>query len=151
MIKYALKKWDENNESLRKKIDESNINHFTYEDLVDMTFDVIFNTNVDDNHYALDVNNITMIDNCDYQGTLLFMIPFDTYQPGPHEYFMTYVAYGSCSGCDTLQHIQIIDDDVEHEERVKEIMMLCKDLIANTIVPYNTGWRNIEEFETVTM
>lgn len=150
MIKYALKKWDENNEVLRKKIDESNINHFTYEDLVDMTFDIIFNTNVDDNHYALDVDNITMIDNGDYQGTLLFMIPFDTYQPGPCQYFMTYVAYGSCSGCDTLQHIQNIDD-IEHEKRVKEIMMLCKDLITNTIVPYNTGWRNIEDFETVTM
>lgn len=98
-----------------------------------------------------DAENITVVDNGDYQGTQLFLIPRDTYQPSESEYLMTYVGYGSCSGCDTLQAIQdwSIDDRLLEPEQVEDFMKLCKDLVTNMILPYNIGWRASSEFEPV--
>ena len=63
---------------------------------------------------------------------------------------MTYVGYGSCSGCDTLQGIQGWDDDrLPTEAQINDYMMLCKDIITNTIRPYNHGWRNNSDYDTV--
>ena len=93
-----------------------------------------------------DVGNITEIDNGDYQGTLLYLIPRDTYQPSEYDYLMTYVNYGSCSGCDTLQAIQNYEKEEITEGQLKDFMSLCKDLICCMIKPYNCGWREEEEF-----
>ena len=72
-------------------------------------------------------------------------------QPSESEYLMTYVGYGSCSGCDTLQAIQdwSIDDRLLEPEQVEDFMKLCKDLVTNMILPYNIGWRASSEFEPV--
>lgn len=96
-----------------------------------------------------DAGNVTEIDNGYYQGTLLFLIPRDTYQPAEYDYLMTYVGYGSCSGCDTLQAIQDCGEGKLNESQVKDFMTLCRDLVCAMIKPYNCGWRNNEEFETV--
>lgn len=47
---------------------------------------------------------IHCINDGDYQGTLLFLIPDNTYQPSNYWYVRVY--YGSCSGCDTLEAIR---------------------------------------------
>jgi hypothetical protein len=52
---------------------------------------------------------MTVIDDGDYQGTQIFIIPTDTYQPSVKDYVMTDTYYGSCSGCDTLQAISGYD------------------------------------------
>lgn len=62
---------------------------------------------------GLDKANIHVIDNGDYQGVQLFLIPKDEYQPS--EYLMTTVSYGSCSVCDTLQRIRDAGDDTVSE------------------------------------
>jgi hypothetical protein len=93
---------------------------------------------------------ITEIDNGDYQGTLLFVIPEAGYQPTEYEYLITFVGYGSCSGCDTLQHIQSRSyEGLPTPQQLKEYMALCRDLIANMIKPYNYGWRNKGDFDPV--
>lgn len=51
-----------------------------------------------------DPDRITVINDGDYQGTLVFVIADTGYQPST--YWVTKVYYGSCSGCDTLQSIQ---------------------------------------------
>ena len=89
------------------------------------------------------------IDDGDYQGTLLYLIPEDTYQPNSSEYLMTFVEYGSCSGCDTLQGIQCFLDTKSRDKSIDDLMNLCKDLICNMIKPYNTGWRHDEKFDTI--
>lgn len=119
-------------------------------DLVKLSFEKIFNTGI--NHdYLLNLKRITEIDNGDYQGTLLYVIPFDTYQPSEHDHLMTYVDYGSCSGCDTLQAIQCGHDRKLTEAQVKNFMALCKDILTNTVRPFNNGWRHEEMFDQVTM
>lgn len=50
-----------------------------------------------------DPERVHMIDDGDYQGTLLFLVAADSYQPD--EYWYVRVDYGSCSGCDTLEAI----------------------------------------------
>lgn len=151
MIKYCLRKWIKNEDKLKKFFEQDkNLENYDYLDLVKNTVDIILNTKIEEyKEYLWDIDGITVIDNGDYQGTLLFLIPEDTYQPSECEYLMTYVNYGSCSGCDTLQYIQAYYNDKEYQ--VKELMSLCKDIICNIIKPYNYGWRNEEEFNTVEM
>lgn len=48
-----------------------------------------------------DPKRITIIDHGDYQGTRLYVIGADGYQPST--YWLVCVSYGSCSGCDTFQ------------------------------------------------
>jgi hypothetical protein len=98
-----------------------------------------------------DSEKITVVDNGDYQGTKLFLIPKVGYQPEEYEYLMTYVGYGTCSGCDTLLEIQSYsyDNDLPTEQQLKDYMTLCKHLVDNMIKPYNTGWRNDPRFNTI--
>lgn len=153
MIKYALKKWSENKDVLRNAIQQTEKDKrgaWNYNDIVKLACRYIFNENTADKDPKINIDGITMIDNGDYQGTLLFMMPFDTYQPAEYEYLMTYVGYGSCSGCDTLQRIQLDEMyyDVESDDDlIDSYMALCKDIVSNTIRPYNTGWRNNIIFE----
>ena len=157
MIKYCIEKWDKNKDLLRSALDNNKLlNHvlnkndddpleyLEYKDLVKLTVMFILN---DENEW--NVNKITEIDDGDYQGTLLYLIPEDTYQPNSSEYLMTFVEYGSCSGCDTLQAIQCFLDTKSRDKSIDDLMNLCKDLICNMIKPYNTGWRHDERFNTI--
>jgi hypothetical protein len=51
-----------------------------------------------------DAEKMHIINDGDYQGTALYIFPEDTYQP--NKYWYVCVDYGSCSGCDTLEHIK---------------------------------------------
>jgi len=57
----------------------------------------------EDEYEDPDPERIHTIDDGDYQGTLLFVIGVGGYQPST--YFYVKIAYGSCSGCDTLAGI----------------------------------------------
>ena len=157
MIKYCIEKWDKNKDLLRSALDNNKLlNHvlnkndddpleyLEYKDLVKLTVMFILN---DENEW--DANKIKEIDDGDYQGTLLYLIPEDTYQPDSSEYLMTFVDYGSCSGCDTLQAIQCFLDTKSRDKSIDDLMNLCKDLICNMIKPYNTGWRHDEKFDMI--
>ena len=157
MIKYCIEKWDKNKDILRSalgnnkllnhvlnKNDDDPLEYLEYKDLVKLTVMFILN---DENEW--DANKIKEIDDGDYQGTLLYLIPEDTYQPNSSEYLMTFVEYGSCSGCDTLQRIQCFLDTKSRDKSIDDLMNLCKDLICNMIKPYNTGWRHDERFNTI--
>lgn len=150
MIAYCLEKWNKNKDKLeaylRENIDLYNVE---YLDIVKMVVTHILNDDPQD--FVWDIDKITEIDNGDYQGTLLFLIPEESYQPSEYEYLMTYVGYGSCSGCDTLMSIQPDIDELLDEEGLRDYMALCKDIITNMIKPYNTGWRQHSRFETVVM
>ena len=148
MLKILVRKWDENKDKLKQELStRRGLNACEYKDLVKLTFEVIYNNGEDDDWNTLDVERMTEIDNGDYQGTLLYLIPFNSYQPSEYEYLMTYVGYGSWSGCDTLLNIQDYNDEqLLSESQVKAFMQLCKDILTNTIKPYNGGWRHEEDF-----
>lgn len=160
MIKFCIDQWDKNKSKLEDDIKNNfkTYGEYDYKKLVGKVVEIVFND--EESEYSgdeYDVENITEIDNGDYQGTLLYLIPVKTYQPSESQYLMTHVSYGSCSGCDTLQSIQsdmyFVDEgdakalDEGKKEAVKEYMQLCLHLIQNTIKPYNSGWRQDEKYE----
>ena len=150
MTRIMKERWDTNKDRLRAVLAErTDLNTCQYEDLVKLTFETIYNTAVTGLDRKLDLEHITVVDNGDYQGTLLFLIPFDTYQPSEHEYIMTYVGYGSCSICDALQGVQSWDNyskEKPTEEQLDGFMDICRDLICNAIKLYNFGWREDENW-----
>lgn len=156
MLKYCYEKWNKNKGKLEAALRETNLCDQSYTSLLALTVKNILNDGLGDDDYSYDsrwnADKITVIDNGDYQGTLLFLIPADTYQPSEYEYLMTYIGYGSCSCCDYLQSITPWDDDEPvTDEDIKNFMSLCKDFITNMIKPYNCGWRQDDEFEQVTI
>ena len=150
MLKYCLNKWNKNKGLLEEKLKtDSSLNSCEYSYLVELVVDFILNPGEND---VWDSKNITVVDNGDYQGTPMFLIPRKNYQPSEYEYLMTFVSYGSCSGCDTLIAIQDCASEKDlTESQVKDFMTLCKDLLTNMIKPFNCGWRSEEEFEQVAM
>lgn len=152
MLKYCLDKWNRNNKRLEEALKkDKTLNSCDYIYLVKMVVDYILNDESEKSWNSWNSNNISVIDNGDYQGTQLFLIPLKTYQPCEYEYLMTYVGYGSCSGCDTLLSIQDWDDKLPTGQQLTDYMALCKDLVTNMIKPYNSGWRNEEDFNSVVM
>ena len=158
MIKYALKKWDKNKDVLRNAIQQTEKDKrgaWDYNDIVKLVCRYIFNENTTDKDPKINIEGITMADtgNGNHQGTLLFILPFDTDHPAEYEYeyLMTYVGYGSCSGCDNLQRLQRIQsaemcNNVNStDDLIDGYMALCKDLVSNTIRP----WRNDMIYEPV--
>ena len=152
MMKIMKDKWAKNEKRFKQALENiKDLNAISYDELVKLAFENIYNSDCKNDFEYLDLDNITTIDNGDYQGTVLYVIPFNTYQPSEYEYLMTYVRYGSCSGCDTLLEIKEYDND---EIKLKCFLQLGKDIICNTIKPYNEAWRNKswydeEDFETV--
>lgn len=153
MIKFALRKWNENKDALEQHIrKDRKLNTCDYEYLVKLVVRYIFNGGVEEWEEKWNENQITVVDNGDYQGTQLFLIPKDRYQPGENDYLMTFVGYGSCSGCDTLMAIQDYLEEAEPtEQQVPDYMTLCRDLVTRTIKPFNCGWGYSDDFETVRM
>jgi len=157
MIKYCLQKWDKNKDKLEAVIQtDHNINTVEegYDYLVKLVVENILNDEESQENVDLwNSEKISRIDDGYYQGTLLYLIPVKTCVPGEGEYMMTYVNYGSCTGCDSLIYIRYGYEDTEHElpteQQVKDYMTLCRDLVSHMIVPYNFGWRHDEKFDFV--
>lgn len=85
----------------------SELDHPSYGELFQLALSVINEwgkvTTEDGWKGAPDLTRIHEIDDGDYQGTLLFVVAAQGYQPST--YWATKVSYGSCSGCDTLEAI----------------------------------------------
>lgn len=147
MLKYCRDKWYENKDKLEAAImRDTTLNSCEYSYLVRLIVKYILNPSTENDWAKFDADAITVIDNGDYQGTVLFMIPRKTYQPSESDYLLTYSYYGSCSGCDTLMSIQDWEDRPPTETQVKDYMTLCKDLVCNIVKPFNSGWREDEKF-----
>lgn len=70
---------------------------------------------------------IVCVDHGDYQGTLVFVIASGGYQPST--YFYVKIAYGSCSGCDTLEGIRDYDSDKPTTEQVDDYVKLALHVV----------------------
>ena len=150
MMKIMKKLWNKNQDKLREELSSrDDLNECGYVDLVKIAFDKIYNDENRTDSENLCTDKVHEIDDGDYQGTRIYLIPFDTYQPDPKDYLMTSVWYGSCTGCDVLLAAQEWGGGKLTEQQVKDFMSICKDLICNTIKPYNYGWRHDDRFDIV--
>ena len=76
-----------------------------------------------------DPERIEEIDHGSYQGTLVYVIGEEGYSPSAYWYVQ--VAYGSCSGCDTLEGIQGYDGGLPNPEQVADYMTLALHVVQN--------------------
>lgn len=101
---------------------------WSYLDIVRGVVEVI--TTAEYGEYAPDPERIHSIDDGNHQGTLVFIIAEKGYQP--FTYYYLRVAYGSCSGCDTLQAARNLGDwnDVTpSSEELEACMMLALHVV----------------------
>lgn len=115
MITKLVKQQEENKHKLEEYFKTTKQNEYdSYETIVKKVFELCIPKATDYSDWDLD--KITVIDDGDYQGTQIFIIPTDTYQPSVEDYVMTDTYYGSCSGCDTLKAISSYDYDLPTDE-----------------------------------
>jgi hypothetical protein len=134
MDKEILKYWDKNNHKIKEKLKHFDTeNYLSYSDLLKMTIEMIIDDE-DDNYGLPSYKRIGEVDNGDYQGTLIYIIGGHGYQPSNTDHWVTYVYYGSCSGCDTLQAIQS-DNDYDSsklkEQQIEDYWTLCLHMVQN--------------------
>lgn len=131
MIKEFCLAWEKNKDKLKKYLRTTpQGNYSSYEALVKLIFKIVINP--DERIYdQYDTKNIVSIDDGDYQGTLIFILHRDTYQPDLSDYVFTSVDYGSCSGCDTLLSISGYEDGLPSDEQVEDYMTLCLHLLEH--------------------
>lgn len=149
MLKNVAKMWGERSELLKKDIMEllkenPSLGDIEYKDIVRLALDAILYD------CRLDLDCIHEVDDGDYQGNLIYLIPFNVYQPSENDYLMTYIGYGSCTVCDTLQRISD-GYNFDYEQQIADMMSLCKDIIEHIIRPYNFGWRKDDEWAEATV
>lgn len=136
MIKKFVNAWDKNKGSLEEYIRTTNqCEYSSYDKLVRILFDKVINPYIKEQSEGytdtFDIDRIHVIDDGDYQGTQLFIIPLDTYQPCSYDYVWTCHDYGSCSGCDLLMSISGYDDGIPSDKQVDDYMKLLLNLLQS--------------------
>ena len=134
MEKFLIKKWDENKEHLKEFISNKPIDSTcgSYEQMVKTLINECINYGGFENNcdYYPISENFNVIDHGDYQGTQLFILHSDVYQPSVSDYFIFDNNYGSCSGCDTLLRIIEFDyDQIPNDYQVENLMKLFLHMI----------------------
>ena len=109
MIEEFTKRWFSHNHMVREQFEKQIPN--SYMDIVKAVVTMLHDENVYD---SIDPERIHEIDDGHYQGTLLYVIAADGYQPS--DYYYVKIGYGSCSGCDTLEAITSGDWGHETQE-----------------------------------
>jgi hypothetical protein len=128
MISSIIEQWENNKSKLENYFRTTDQYEYCgYKQIVEKLFELCI-TNADE-HCGFNIERMIVIDDGDYQGTKLFIIPKDTYQPSVDDYITTHTYYGSCSGCDTLQSICGYDYGLPTEEQVKLYMTLALHLV----------------------
>ncbi len=103
MIQKFTEVWEENKQELKKKYGDVHPQNYS-EIVADVIGLISENAQNISGHPIPDPKRIHVIDDGDYQGTKVYVIGEDGYQPS--SYFYVRVHYGSCSGCDTLLSIR---------------------------------------------
>jgi hypothetical protein len=128
MISSIIEQWENNKSKLENYFRTTDQYEYCgYKQIVEKLFELCI-TNADE-YCGFNIERMTVIDDGNYQGTKLFIIPKDTYQPSVDDYITTHTYYGSCSGCDTLQSICGYDYGLPTEEQVKLYMTLALHLV----------------------
>lgn len=130
MEKEIIERWEKGKENLQKYLSTHKIENTceSYEDLVKVLINQCLNYSKD---YPIFSTEFVCIDNGDYQGTQIFVLHYNTYQPNASDYYIFDNDYGSCSGCDTL--LGIIGygstDGFPNEDMVNKLITLCLHMV----------------------
>ena len=130
MINEFVEKWNKYNKELEQYIAETEQKEYdSYQILVELLVKYIINRDIEYDMDKYDIEDMHIVDDGDYQGTQIFILHKDCYQPSIEDYIYTNNYYGSCSGCDTLFSINEYEDGLPSKEQVKEYMQLLLNLL----------------------
>lgn len=145
MIQDFVKAWDANQDNLKEYFQTHEMADYrAYKDLVKLLFELVINPYLKIiGKKVYNLEHIHEIDDGDYQGTLLYAIPLDTFQPTEWDYVFTHQDYGSCPGCDILEEIQTYNyHQFPNKEQLFGHMTLCLHLLQKCIIPFSFGSQN---------
>ena len=131
MVQDIIDKWYKRKDSLKKYFEENPMECYDeYEEIVKLLFKFIINDRPH-SRQRWNTDKMTIIDDGEYQGTQIFIIPRYGYQPDIEDYLITHTYYGSCSGCDTLMGIIEYPtyEKKPSEGKVNDLMTLSLHLI----------------------
>ena len=132
MIQMYIDRFQENKNRLSEYLKATPQSEYdTYKALLIKTIELCLQDEDDYSWESLNTKRITEIDDGDYQGTLLYLIPCSTYQPSEYGYVTTYVGYGSCSGCDTLLGISNYNYGLPTDDQVNLYLTLCLHMVEH--------------------
>ncbi len=123
MIGEFVKAFEANKDRMRRNFRDSFPG--SYEQIVEEVFRAV-NNYESDGYGCPDPETIHAIDDGDYQGTLVYIVPEKEYQP--HEYWYVRVWYGSCCVCDSLQAIGYWDGEPT-EQQLDDVMLLALHVV----------------------
>ena len=115
--------WDANKSKLRSVFEAGHPQD--YKAVVTAVVKMIHDAFCADTHP--DPERVHEIDDGDHQGTLVYVIGEAGYQPD--HYWYVKVAYGSCSGCDTLEGIRGCTNESPTKSQVDEYMTLALHIV----------------------
>lgn len=99
MIIEYIDAWRNRKEDFREWLkNDVNANTIEYFEILKGVIEIVINPSLENRWSKLDITKIHVIDDGDYQGTTIYLIPKDTYQPYASDYIWTHNYYGSCSG-----------------------------------------------------
>lgn len=134
MIEEFIKAWNYNKATLEEYLKITEMGKYdNYTTLVKLLFEKVINPYMEiSKHKSYNLTRLHVIDDGDYQGTIIYLIPEDYYQPNSFNYVWTCVEYGSCSACDTIQGIIKYDyDQLPAEQQLKDFMTLCLHILLH--------------------
>ena len=133
MIPQVIEQWEKRKHLLEEHFRNGFLDDFDeYEKIVRLLFDIVITEvpNAEYKDWCLD--KMTVVDQGDYGGTRIYIIPTDTYQPDMDDYIIMNNYYGSCSGCDTLQGIiGWPSEGKPSEDQVKGLMTIALHLVQS--------------------
>lgn len=150
MIKDFVDAWEKNKWKLKEYFTNTRQEEYdSYEAIVEQIFKIVINPYIDNELCGtpFNIDDINVLDDGDYQGTQIFILHKDTYQPSIEDYVYVGNYYGSCSGCDTLLAINNYGDDIPTLAQVKDYMTLALHLIQKFKSFLDTDYEELSEFE----
>lgn len=137
MVKEFVLAWERNKENLESYLKTHRQEEYdSYEKLLKLLFDLVINYEAPSARECYCTDDITVINQGDCQGILIFVLHKNDDYPDMEDWVYTHVYYGSCSGCDTLMHINDDCSDCDKlptENQVKDYMTLCLHLLQRCI------------------
>ena len=140
MIQDFIAAWDTNKSALETFFSTHTADNYSrYSSLVAILFENVVNPYLQSGgKNVYDLEKIREIDDGEYQGSLLYVIPQKTYQPSCYEYVLTYVEYGSCPFNDELEGIvSLLEDHLPDDDSVSLLMTLSLHILQHCKIPYS--------------
>jgi hypothetical protein len=119
MVQEFISQWEKNKDKLKQYFSTKHPD--SYLEIVKQLFLLVIS--------GFNVKNLTVLDHGDFEGTQIYIIPKDIYQPCTSDYVFTHNYYGSCSGSGTLEGIRESNDNKPKEKQVRDYMQLALNLV----------------------